>query len=670
VRLCAIVDPDTLMIDDGVPAASFPHLFSPLEVGGVRLRNRIFSAGHDTTLPTDGTVNDALIAYHRARAVGGVGLIIVQVAGVHETARYTSHLLMATDDVCIDGYARLADACHAEGAAVFGQLFHPGREIMESADGSAPVAYSASAVPTERFHVMPRALPVDMIEEIIAGYGASAGRLLAAGLDGVEIVASHGYLPAQFLSPRTNLRRDDYGGDPTRRLRFLREVIDAVRSTVGTGVVGIRISGSEMSSEGLQEDEVLAACAALNDGGGLDYINVTAGTSATHAGSVHIVPPMAIAAAYTAPLSQAIRRAVSVPVLVGGRINQPQDAERVLAAGFADACGMTRALICDPDLPNKAAAGRLDDIRACVACNQACIGHFHQGYPISCVQHPESGRELLYAERRLASRARRVLVAGAGPAGLKAAAVAAERGHSVTICDSASRPGGQVLMAERLPGRGEFGGIADNLLREARAAGVEVRMHTAVDRELVRRERPDVVVIATGARPRWPQLELTGTMPVLDAWQLLDGEPLPEGRIVVADWRCDWVGLGIAELVARAGHATTLCVDGYMPGQRIQQYVRDTWLASLARLGVDIVPSVRIYGADDDSVFFESAIGADPVVIEEVAALVLAQGHVSVDGLSEELRDEDVELHLIGDCLAPRTVEEAVLEGLQLASRL
>ena len=659
------------MTDDGVRSAPFPHLFSPLVIGGVRLRNRIFSAGHDTTLPTAGTVNDALIAYHRSRAAGGVGLIVVQVAGVHETARYTSHLLMATDDACIEGYARLADGCHAEGAVVFGQLFHPGREIMESADGSAPVAYSASAVPTERFHVMPRALPVDMIEDIIAGYGAAAGRLLASGLDGVEIVASHGYLPAQFLSPRTNLREDEYGGDPIRRLRFLREVIDAVRSTVGTaGVVGIRISGSEMSSEGLQEDEVLAACAALDAGGGLDYVNVTAGTSATHAGSVHIVPPMAIAATYTAPLSHAIRQAVSVPVLVGGRINLPQEAERVLASGFADACGMTRALICDPDLPKKAAAGRLDEIRACVACNQACIGHFHQGYPISCVQHPETGRELHYAERRPVARVRRVLVAGAGPAGLKAAAVAAERGHRVTICDSAPRPGGQVLMAERLPGRAEFGGIADNLLREVRAAGVDVRMDTRVDRELVRRELPDVVVIATGARPRRPPLELSGTMPVLDAWQVLDGDPLPEGRIVVADWRCDWVGLGIAELVARAGHPTILCVDGYMPGQRIQQYVRDMWLASLARLRVEVVASVRIFGADDDSVYFESAIGADPIVIEDVAALVLAQGSVSVDGLSEELRDEDVELHLIGDCLAPRTVEEAVLEGLELATRL
>jgi 2,4-dienoyl-CoA reductase-like NADH-dependent reductase (Old Yellow Enzyme family) len=662
-----IVHPD-LMTDNGVRSASFPYLFSPLVIGGVRLRNRIFSAGHDTTLPTDGTVNDALIAYHRRRASGGVGLIVVQVAGVHETARYTSHMLMATSDACIEGYARLADACHAEGAVVFGQLFHPGREIMESADGSAPVAYSASAVPTERFHVMPRALPVDMIKDIIAGYGAAAGRLRAAGLDGVEIVASHGYLPAQFLSPRINLREDEYGGDPVRRLQFLREVIDAVRVT--PGVIGLRISGSEMSSEGLQEDEVLAACTALDADGGLDYVNVTAGTSATHAGSVHIVPPMAIANAYTAPLSHAMRQAVSVPVLVGGRINQPQDAEKVLVSGFADACGMTRALICDPDLPNKAAAGQLDDIRACVACNQACIGHFHQGYPISCVQHPETGRELLYAERWPASRVRRVLVAGAGPAGLKAAAVAAERGHHVTICDSASRPGGQVLMAERLPGRAEFGGIAANLLHEATAAGVDVRMHTRVDRELVRRERPDVVVIATGARPRRPPLELHGTMPVLDAWQVLDGEQLPEGRIVVADWRCDWVGLGIAELLARAGHATTLCVGGYMPGQRIQQYVRDTWLASLARLRVEVIASVRIFGADDDTVYFESALGAEPIAIEDVAALVLAQGHVSVDGLSEELRDENVELHLIGDCLAPRTVEEAVLEGLELATRL
>ena len=192
-------------------STSFPHLFQPLRIGGVTLRNRIMSTGHDTVLPTDSKVNDALIAYHRARAKGGAGLIVLQVSGVHETARYTSHALMATDDDCIDGYRRLAGALHAEGCAVFGQLFHPGREIMETADGLLAVAYAPSAVPNERFHVMPRALPRTLIAEIVAGYAAAAQRMAEAGIDGVEVVASHGYLPSQFLNPRVNLRQDDYG---------------------------------------------------------------------------------------------------------------------------------------------------------------------------------------------------------------------------------------------------------------------------------------------------------------------------------------------------------------------------------------------------------------------------------------------------------------------------
>lgn len=208
---------------------AFPHLFEPLVLRGKRLKNRIMSSGHDTSMPTDNQVNEQLIAYHRARAEGGVGLIVLQVAGVHDSARYTSHVLMATDDSCIDGYRRLAETCHAHGTVVLSQIFHPGREIMESADGLLAVAYSASGVPNERFRVMPRALDQTMIDEIVAGYGAAARRLYQAGIDGVEVVASHGYLPAQFLNPRVNRRTDGYNGELEQRLRFLREIIATVR---------------------------------------------------------------------------------------------------------------------------------------------------------------------------------------------------------------------------------------------------------------------------------------------------------------------------------------------------------------------------------------------------------------------------------------------------------
>ena len=656
------------------PERFFPRLFEPLRIGSVTLRNRIVSSGHDTVMAADGLMTDQLIAYQTARAAGGVGLIVVQVAGVHESARYTSHILMATEDACIAGYRRLADAVHAHGSAIVGQIFHDGREIMESRDGTLPVALAPSAVPNERFGVMPRAMPIPLIEEIQAGYASAARRLRDAGLDGVEVVASHGYLPAQFLNPRVNLRTDRYGGSPENRLRFLRETIAAIRDAVGREpVVGLRISIDEITPEGLTPEDVLPALAVLDGDGLIDYVSVVAGTSATLAGSGHIVPPMTMPNAYTAPLAARAKAVVSVPVIVAGRINQPQEAERILELGQADACAMTRALISDPLLPMKAAEGRTDEIRACVGCNQACIGHFHAGYPISCIQYPESGRELRYGRLTRASRARDIMVVGGGPGGLKAATVAAERGHRVTLYEAARRVGGQVLLAERLPGRAEFGGVVTNLAGEAERAGVRVVTGTTVDLEVVRRERPEVVIVATGAGPRRPPLELSGDAVVLDAWEVLRGAEIPDGRLVVADWRCDWIGLGIAELLAGRGRKVTLGVDGYMPGQRIQQYVRDAMTGAVTRAGVQIIPLVRLFGYDGSAVFFQHVLTGEPVIIEDVAGLVLAQGHDPVDSLLVELETHgtfDGEVHAIGDCLAPRTVEEAVLEGLKVAAEL
>ncbi len=648
----------------------FSHLFAPLQVGPVEVRNRIVSSGHDTVMAVDGVPSDQMLAYQDARARGGVGLIVVQVAGVHPSARYTSHVLMADDDSCIPAFTRLAETVHAHGARIFQQLFHDGRELMESEDGTLPVALAPSAVPNERFHVMPRAMPTEQVREMVRCYADAADRIRRSGYDGVEVVASHGYLPAQFLNPRTNLRDDEYGGSLENRVRFLRETLVGVREAVGPDLaVGLRISVGEESGEGLTRDESVEAVALLRDL--VDYVSVVAGTSATLSGSDHIVPPMTRANGYTAALARRVKDVVDVPVMVAGRINQPQDAELILARGDADATVMTRALICDPDMPAKADDGRLDEIRACIGCNQACIGHFHAGYPISCIQRPETGRELEFGTRIPVRASRHVVVVGGGPGGLKAAAVAAERGHRVTLVEAERRLGGQVLLAQEVPGRAEFGGAITNLAGEAERAGVKILLGAPADAALLEELAPDAVVVATGALPRVPDLELMDDPTVLTAWDVLRGADLPRGRAVVADWRCDWIGLGTSIALAQRGHRVTLGVTGYHAGQRIQQYVRDDMIAEAVRLGVVIVPLVRIVGADGDSAYFQHVLTDEPVIVDDVASLVLAQGHHPVDGLLRGLEARtDLEVHGVGDCLAPRTVEEAVLEGLRVGSAL
>ena len=514
---------------------------------------------------------------------------------------------------------------------------------------------------------MPRELSKPLIAEIVEGYAQAARRLAEAGLDGVEIVASHGYLPSQFLNSRVNKRSDDYGGTLEHRLRFLREVIEACRAETGDNfVIGLRISSNEMDEQGLQIQETLEACKLL--AGKLDYINIIAGTSASLGGAVHIVPPMSIKNAYLAPDAKIFRDALNIPIFVAGRINQPQEAESMLNRGEADMVGMTRALICDPQMPNKSMTGNVENVRACIACNQACIGHFHRGVPISCIQHPETGRELIYGfdQVPMTSKSKKIMIIGGGPAGLKAASIAAQAGHQVTLYEANHQLGGQVLLAMKLPSRTEFGGLATNLTREVELAGVKIIRNTRVDRALVQAESPDVVIVATGAKPYKPTFENLGEMPVVNAWEFLNADVKVGRRVLIADWKCDWIGMGIAEQLALNGHLVKLAVSGLHAGESLQSYTRDSIAARLHRLGVTVIPYMRLYGCDDDTVYMQHVVSGDAVEFPGIDALVLSQGHIPDDTLANQISDL-AQVHLIGDALAARTAEEAVYDGLRTA---
>ena len=647
-------------------------LFEPLIIRKKVLKNRIFSTGHMAVMLKEGCPTESMIAYHEAKAKGGAALTIIEAARVHPSGDSGRPAIRAYDPSCISGYKKLTAACHRYDCLVFGQLTHPGREMADLEDGTSPVAYAPSAIPNERFHVMPRELSEHMIQEIVVGFKISAQNLKKARLDGIEIVASHGYLLGQFLNKNINKRQDRYGGNFENRHRILDEIIDAVKlGSSDDMLIGVRLSGDEKEFRGIDLQETIKIVEKLTQNKKIDYINVTAGTSAGLAGSTHIVPSMRFEAGYTTPLAKAIKGVTNKPVFVAGRINTPQIAEEALLNKAADMCGMTRALISDPQMPQKAESGRLDEITACVGCNQACIGHMLNGKPISCIQSPETGRELTFNKLKPPLKKRQILIIGGGPAGMKAATVAASRGHEVKLIEASSKLGGQINLAEKLPGRSEFGGITTNLANKLNRQNVEIKLNTKVSADFVMQEAPEVVILATGGRSFEPIIEGRENAHVVTAWQILEGKANVGSRVAIADWRCDWVGLGLAELLARQGCHVRLACNGMVPGQTVNQYVRDNWLGILHKLKVETLTHLRLHGIDSEDAYFQHTLSGEPVILNNVDTLVTAFGAGSSNTLEKDLKNNfHSKLHVIGDALSPRTVEEAILDGLKTSTAI
>ena len=406
-------------------------LFTPVDLGPVRLRNRVVSTSHQTGLVHDHLPTADLVAYHAARARGGVGAIFLEATAVDPSGLLTSHTLGGFLPEIVPGYRRLADAVHEHGSRLLVQLFHGGREQISSAPRAPAVA--PSAVPSPRFKSEPRALTTSELRGLIDGYATAARHCREGGIDGIEVSMSHGYLIAQFFSPRSN-RRDDEYAEP---LRFAREVLEAVRGGAGDELaVGVRLAADELAPDGLDASACAAIAGDLSQSGLVDFASFVLGHSAYVAASSWIAPPPpAPEAAIEKPLA-AVRAAVDgVPVIATTRVVDVAVAERLVSDGLADAVGMTRALIADPDLVVRSLAG--EHVLECIGCNQACIGHYHAGVPIGCLVNPRTGRERTLPRRAGGAGSLRVAVVGAGPAGVAAAVEAASHRDSVVLFDRA-----------------------------------------------------------------------------------------------------------------------------------------------------------------------------------------------------------------------------------------
>lgn len=619
------------------------HLLTPLTLGPVEIQNRIVSTAHQTTLISDHLPTDDFVAYHEARAAGGAGMIVLEAAAVHPSGLLTGHTLGLFDDAAAPALKRVADAVHAHGTRLFVQLFHGGREQIMSPPRRPAVA--PSAVPTPRFHVEPRALDADEVEEIVAGYGRAAAIASSAGLDGVEISAAHNYLIAEFFSPETNRRTDRWADGQL----FLDAVLSSVRAAAPELAVGVRVSA----------DAGVTGAIVERLAGRADYVSLALGDASTLAGAVGIVPPPPVPHNAIADVADGHRTALSR--ILTSRIVEPAEADALIASGRGEAVGMTRALIVDPDMPRKLRSGQDHEVLRCIGCN-VCIAHYHAGTPIACAQNPRTGREREMGPPRPAGDPARVVVIGAGPAGLAATREAVLRGHDVIVLEREDDVGGQTRLMRDAPGQAE---IAETLVRNyretLRSPHVELRLGSVADIHGIEALAPDLVVVATGAEPYRPPIPVGGAKP-LEGWDVLRGAR-PQGRVLVADWGGDPAGLDCAELLAGAGCEVTLTIAATAAGESLHSYRRALYLARLYRAGVSIRHHLRLVETTPEGGLFANLFAEDLSELIQADHVVLAQGRIPAPSPYAELRERGLEARRAGDCASPRSLEEAILEG-------
>jgi 2,4-dienoyl-CoA reductase-like NADH-dependent reductase (Old Yellow Enzyme family) len=645
-------------------SAQLASLFSPIEVGGMSVPNRVLMAPMERNFAhPDGTVSERTLAHYEACAAGGVGWIDVESTFVDQRGRGRTHQLGIHDDGCVPGLTELVARVHAHGPRIGIELHHAGRQTASGLTGQQPIAPSPVPCP-EVANETPHELSAREIDEVIALYGDAARRASDAGFDAIELHSAHGYLPLAFLSELTNHRTDSYGGSFENRARFSVRALAAMREAARPGiVVGVRFSASEFLEGGLAVED-MARYAQILEAAGAHYLSLSAGQ---YASFQVIIPPMDTPAGFLLPLIDRIKSGVAIPIVAVSRFTDPRAADRAIAEGHVDVAGFGRAFLTDPEWPHKAEDGRLDEIVHCIGCNQGCTARIALQRDVTCLVNPVCGRELeLAAAPEPASRRKRVLVVGGGPAGLEAARVAAERGHEVVLCERAAELGGLARVAGLLPHRDGWQVFVEDALRRIGRSSVEVRLETEIDEQLIRELAPDAIVFATGSRFE--------PAPIRGAWDGLVRDPaalLRAGAGAVSAGRAVVIGagafaLGVAEWLADAGVEVTVVASEDAVGDGLAQPNQLPRVLANPRIAVEL--GTDVLRAADGSVFIGLAGAIGPLFERELAGVSLvvdSERRTSESGLAWLARTRALapEIHEIGDCDAPRSALEAVYEG-------
>ena len=608
---------------------------------------------------SDGSISDATVEHYRRRAAGGPAMVIMEACAVAPEGVVANHQAVIYDDRFMDGLSKIARAMREEGAVPAVQIHHGGRQTSVKVIKRKPVAPSPLPCPTIRGEVEP--LTIEGIQQLVQKFGDAAQRAYQAGFELIEIHGAHGYLVNQFLSQFSNIREDEYGGNVAGRTRFAREIVEAVRHRVGPDFpISFKISAEEYVDSGLTTTQSIEILKILVQAG-IDVVQVSAGNDVT---AEWICQPMFMEKACLVESASQVKRALDIPVMAVGRINDPLIANEIIEQDKADLVCIGRGLLADPEMPNKAQEGRLDEIRTCIACNTCMQSIFKRGR-IECLVNPMLGREKEMAFIPT-DNPKKVMVVGGGPGGLNVAWVAAKRGHFVHVYEKRSELGGQLIPGSTPGHKAELRSLIRFQKKQAELFGVQCHLNHEVSMEDIQANQPDVVVLATGSLPLLPSIEGIDNDIVLTYEDVLNGDSPSYKNVVVIGGGP--TGLELALHLAEYGCAVTVVEMLPKIGSGLEAMTKKIILSHLKKHRVTILTNTRLEKIGENGVI---VAGKDqPEQFIETDKVVIAIGTRSDTRLYEKIKSLGYQIYQVGDCLEPRNAKEAIYQSAVLGRRI